>query len=108
MEGDVRDELLPVAETWVVEQDGELVGLHVDHRRSDRRASLIRTTRERATAASASSTPDCSTTRSSSRCSRPTTKPLASIGPVDSVDHEARVDEESGLPQLILRLEYPS
>lgn len=40
MEGDVRDELLPVAETWVVEQDGELVAIDfyrscgfVDHER---------------------------------------------------------------------------
>ena len=25
MEGDVRDQLLPIAETWVVEEDGEMV-----------------------------------------------------------------------------------
>ena len=33
MEGDVRDELPPVAETWVVEQDGELVAFMsiIDH-----------------------------------------------------------------------------
>jgi putative acetyltransferase len=106
MEGKVRDQLLPIAETWVVEKwDMEMVAFmsiiddligglftHPDHQGEGHGRALVEHARllhdplfvevfeanERA---------------------------IAFYRSCGFVDHEGRVDEESGLPLLILRLE---
>ena len=105
MEPVVRNELMPIAETWVVEEEGEVVAFmsvlgnligglftHPDHQGRGYGRVLVEHARmtydpvfvevfEANTAAR----------RFYQNCG--------------FVDHERRVDEDSGLPQLILRLE---
>ncbi len=108
MEGDVRDELLPVAETWVVEQDGELVAFmsiiddligglftHPDHQGKGHGRGLVEHARLLHDPVFV-------------EVFEANDKAIGFYRSCGFVDHEARVDEESGLPQLILRLENPS
>ena len=106
MEGDVREQLLPIAETWVVEEDGELVAFtsviddligglftHPDHQGHGHGRALVEHVRQLYD-------PVFVEVFEANR------KAIGFYRSCGFVDHERRVDEESGLPQLILRLDY--
>jgi putative acetyltransferase len=108
MEPEIRDELMPIAETWVVEEQGELVAFisllgdligglftHPDHQGKGHGRALIEFARERYDPVFVEV---FEANESAIRFYR-------SCG---FVDHERRVDEDSGLPQLILRLSGPN
>jgi putative acetyltransferase len=105
MEGKVRDQLLPIAETWVVEEDGELVAFmsiiddligglftHPDHQGKGHGRALVEQAR-------LLHDPVCVEVFEAND------NVIGFYRSVGFVDHEARVDEESGLPLLILRME---
>ena len=107
MEGDVRDQLLPIADTWVVEEDGKLVAFmsviddligelftHPDHQGRGHGRALLERTRLRRDPVFV-------------EVFEANERAIGFYRSSGFVDHEARVDEESGLPQLILRLENP-
>jgi putative acetyltransferase len=105
MEGEVRDLLLPIAETWVVEEDGEMVAFmsiiddligglftHPDHQGKGHGRALVEHARLLYDPVFV-------------EVFEANEKSIGFYRSCGFVDHEARVDEESGLPQLILRLE---
>jgi putative acetyltransferase len=107
MEPAIREDLMPIAETWVVEEDGELVAFmsllddligglftHPDHQGKGHGRALIEHARERYDPV------------------------FVEVFEANAdakrfylrrgfVDYQRRVDKESGLPQLIMRLENP-
>jgi putative acetyltransferase len=104
MEGEVRDQLLPVAETWVVEEDGEMVAFmsiiddligglftHPDHQGKGYGRALIEYARLHHDPVFV-------------EVFEANDKAIGFYRSCGFVEHEARVDEESGLPQLVLRL----
>jgi putative acetyltransferase len=107
MEGEVRDQLLPIAETWVVEEDGEMVAFmsiiddligglftHPDHQGKGHGRALVEHARLLHDPVFV-------------EVFEPNEKAIGFYRSCGFVDHGARIDEESGLPQLILRLEEP-
>jgi len=105
METDVRNELLPIAETWVVEEDGELVAFmsviddligglftHPDHQGKGYGRSLVEQARLLHDPVFV-------------EVFEANENAIGFYRSSGFVDHERRFDEESGLPQLILRLE---
>jgi len=108
MEGDVRDELLPVAETWVVERDGELVAFisiiddligglftHPDHQGQGHGRALVEHARLRHDPVFV-------------EVFEANEKAIGFYRSCGFVGHERRTDGDSGLPILILRLEIPA
>ena len=108
MEREIRVELMPIAETWVVEDHGELVAFmsllgnligglftHPDHQGKGHGRALVEHARQRFDPVFVEVfEANEKVRRFYRRCG--------------FVDHERRIDEDSGLPQLILRLEDPS
>jgi putative acetyltransferase len=105
MEGEVRDQLLPIAETWVVEEDGAMVAFmsiiddligglftHPDHQGKGHGRALVEHARLLHDPVFV-------------EVFEANEKAIGFYRFCGFVDHEVRVDEESGLPQLILRLE---
>jgi putative acetyltransferase len=105
MEHDVREQLLPIAETWVVEEDGEVVAFmsiiddligglftHPDHQGKGYGRVLVEHARLLHDPVLV-------------EVFEANVKAIGFYRSCGFVDHEAQVDEESGLPQLILRLE---
>lgn len=108
MEPVVRERLLPIAETWVVEEDGDLVAFmslldnligglftHPDHQGRGHGRALIEHARGRFDPVLV-------------EVFEANEKAMGFYRSCGFVDHERRVDELSGLPQLILRLEDPT
>ena len=108
MEGEVRNELMPIAETWVVEADGELVAFmsllgnligalftHPDHQGEGHGVGLIEFARERYDPVFV-------------EVFEANEAAVRFYRQRGFVDHERRIDEGSGLSQLILRLEDPA
>jgi len=104
MEGEVRDQLLPVAETWVVEEDGEMVAFmsiiddligglftHPDHQGKGYGCALIEYARLHHDPVFV-------------EVFEANDKAIGFYRSCGFVEHEARLDEESGLPRLVLRL----
>jgi len=104
MEPVIREELIPIADTWVVQEDGELVAFmsllddligglftHPDHQGEGHGRALIEHARARYDPVFVEVF----------EANEDAIRFYRSRG---FVDHERRVDEESGLPQLILRL----
>ncbi len=107
MEPEIREQLVPIAETWVVEEDGELVAFmslldnmigglftHPDHQGKGHGRALVEHARERFD-------PVLVEVAEANR------KAIGFYRSCGFVDHELRVDEGSGLPLLILRLQDP-
>jgi putative acetyltransferase len=107
MEPVIREDLVPIADTWVVEEQGELVAFmsllgsligglftHPDHQGKGHGRALIEHARERYDPVFVEVFD----------ANEEATGFYRRFG---FVDHERRIDEESGLPQLILRLEDP-
>ncbi len=105
METDVRDDLLPIAETWVVEVDGTLVAFmsvigdligglftHPDHQGKGYGSALIEHARGRYDPVFV-------------EVFEANGKAIGFYRSRGFVDHDRRMDGESGLPQLILKLE---
>lgn len=105
MEPVIRDELLPIADTWVVEEDGELVAFmsllenligglftHPDHQGAGHGRALIEHARQRYDPVYVEVF----------EANEDAIRFYRSRG---FIDHDRRVDPESGLAQLILRLE---
>ena len=105
METDVRNELLPIAETWVVEEDGELVAFmsviddligglftHPDHQGHGHGRALVEHARLLHDPVFV-------------EVFEANEKAIGFYRSCGFVDHERRIDEESGLPMLILRIE---
>jgi putative acetyltransferase len=105
MEADVRDELLPVADTWVVEQDGELVAFmsiidhligglftHPNHQGQGHGRALVEHARLLHDPVFV-------------EVFEANEKAVDFYRSCGFVDQERRTDDESGLPMLILRLE---
>lgn len=105
MEGEIRAELMPIAETWVVEERGELVAFmsvldnligglftHPDHQGKGHGRALIEHARKRYDPVLV-------------EVFDANEKAIGFYRRRGFVDHQRRVDEGSGLPQLILRLE---
>ena len=108
MEGDVRDELLPVAETWVVEHDGELVAFmsiidhligglftHPAHQGHGHGRALVEH-------APLLHDPVFVEVFEANE------KAIGFYRSCGFVDHQRRTDKESELPMLILRLKIPT
>ncbi len=108
MEEDVREQLLPIAETWVVEEDGELVGFmsviddligglftHPDHQGKGHGRSLVEHARH------LYDTVFVEVFEANERA-------IGFYRSCGFVDHERRADDESGFPMRILRLENPT
>jgi putative acetyltransferase len=106
MEPEIR-ELIPISETWVVVDDGELVAFasllgnligglftHPDHQGKGHGRALIEHVRGRFDPVLV-------------EVFEANEKSIGFYRGCGFVDHERRIDEESGLPQLILRLEDP-
>lgn len=107
MEPVIREDLMPIAETWVVEEDGELVAFmsllddligglftHPDHQRKGHGRALIEHARERYDPVFVEV---FEANEDAKRFYRRR----------GFVDYQRRVDKESGLPQLIMRLQNP-
>ncbi len=108
MEPQIRNELMPIAETWVVEEGGRIVAFmsllgnligglftHPDHQGQGHGRALVEHARA----------------RHDTVLVEVFEANAAAIGFYRScgfVDHTRHVDDESGLPQLILRLTDPS
>lgn len=105
MEGEIRERLLPIAETWVLEEDGELVAFislldnligglftHPDHQGEGHGRALVEHVRGRFDPVLV-------------EVFEANERAISFYRKCGFVDHEGRIDEESGLPQLILRLE---
>ena len=103
MEPEIREELMPIAETWVVEEDGELVAFisllgntigglftHPDHQGKGYGRGLIEHARARFEPLFV-------------EVAEANEKAIGFYRGRGFVDHERRVDEASGLSQLILR-----
>jgi putative acetyltransferase len=108
MEPEVREELVPIADTWVVEEHGELVAFmslpgsligglftHPDHQGKGHGRALIGHARERHDPVFVEVF----------EANEEATRFYRSCG---FIDHERCIDDESGLPQLILRRENPN
>ncbi len=108
MEPAIRDELMPIAETWVVEDQGELVAFmsllndligglftHPDHQGKGHGRALVEHARERYDPVFV-------------EVFEANEKARRFYRKCGFVDHERRIDEDSGLPQLILRLADPT
>jgi putative acetyltransferase len=106
MEPEIR-ELIPISETWVVVDDGELVAFasllgnligglftHPDHQGKGHGRALIEHVRGRFDPVLV-------------EVFEANQKSIGFYRSCGFVDQERRIDEESGLPQLILRLEDP-
>jgi putative acetyltransferase len=107
MEPEIREELLPVAETWIVEDDGELVAFmsllgnligglftHPRHQGNGHGRALVEHARGRFDPVLVEVfEANEHARRFYSRCG--------------FVHHERKLDEGSGLPQLILRMDEP-
>jgi GNAT superfamily N-acetyltransferase len=104
MEPAVREELMPIAETWVVEERGVLVAFmsllgnligglftHPDHQGEGHGRALVEYARERFDPVFV-------------EVFEANEEAIRLYGKCGFAEHERRVDEESGLPQLILRL----
>jgi GNAT superfamily N-acetyltransferase len=107
MEPVIREELMPIAETWVVEDDGELVAFmsllddligglftHPDHQRHGHGRALIEHARERYDPVFV-------------EVFEANEDAIRFYRRRGFVDCHRRVDEESGLPQLVMRLGHP-
>ncbi len=107
MEPEIREELMPITETWVVEESGELVAFmsvldnligglftHPDHQGKGYGRALIEHARERYDPVLV-------------EVFEANEQAIRFYWRCGFVDHERRVDQASGLPQLILRLEDP-
>ena len=107
MEPVIREELLPIADTWVVEKDGELVAFmsllddligglftHPDHQGKGHGRALIEHARGRYDLVFV-------------EVFEANEDAIRFYRRRGFVDYKRRVDEESGLPQLILRLADP-
>ena len=107
MEPVIREDLMPIAETWVVEEDGELVAFmsllddligglftHPDHQGKGHGRALIERARERYDPVFV-------------EVFEANEDAIRFYRRRGFVDFQRRVDEGSGLPQLILRLETP-
>jgi putative acetyltransferase len=105
MEPVIRDELIPVAETWVVETDGVLIAFmsllgnligglftHPDHQGAGSGRALVEHARRRFDPLFV-------------EVFEANTRALGFYRSCGFVDHERRLDEDSGLTQLILRME---
>lgn len=108
MEPAIREDLMPVADTWVVEEDGELVAFmallgnligglftHPDHQGEGHGCALIEHARERYAPVFV-------------EVFEANEAAIRFYRGRGFVDHERRLDDESGLTQLILRLEPPN
>jgi putative acetyltransferase len=107
MEPVVREELMPIADTWVVEDDGEVVAFmsllddligglftHPDHQGEGHGRALVEHARHRFAPVFV-------------EVFEANENAMRFYRNRGFVDHERRVDEESGLPQLILRSNGP-
>lgn len=105
MEPEIRQDLLPVAETWVVEDHGEIVAFmsildnligglftHPDHQGNGHGRALIEHIRGRFAPVLV-------------EVFEANQKAIGFYRKCGFVEHERRDDEASGLPQLIMRLE---
>ncbi len=107
MEPEIREQLVPIAETWVVEEDGELVAFmslldnmigglftHPDQQGKGHGRALVEHARGRFDPVLVEVADD-------------NWKAFGFYRSCGFVDHERRVDEGLGLTLLILRLEDP-
>ncbi len=107
MEPEIREQLVPIAETWVVEEDGELVAFmslldnmigglftHPDHQGKGHGRALVEHARGRFDPVLV-------------EVFEANKQAIGFYRSCGFVDHERRVDEGSGLPQLILLLQEP-
>jgi putative acetyltransferase len=107
MEPEIRGQLVPIAETWVVEEDGELVAFmslldnligglftHPDHQRKGHGRALVEHARGRFDPVLV-------------EVAEANEQAIGFYRSCGFVDHERKVDKASGLPLLILRLEDP-
>lgn len=105
MEPEIRDQLLPIAETWVIEENGEMVAFmsllgnligglftHPDNQGKGHGRALVEHARGRVD-------PVLVEVFSANE------KAMAFYRSCGFVDHQRLVDEVSGLPMLILRLD---
>jgi putative acetyltransferase len=105
MEREIREDLLPVAETWVVSENGEIVAFmsvigdiigglftHPDHQGRGHGRSLVETARDRFDPVFV-------------EVFEANERALRFYRGAGFVDHESAIDEGSGLPLLILRLQ---
>jgi ribosomal protein S18 acetylase RimI-like enzyme len=105
MEREIREDLLPVAETWVVSENGEIVAFmsvigdiigglftHPDHQGRGHGRSLVETARDRFDPVFV-------------EVFEANERALRFYRGAGFVDHESASDEGSGLPLLILRLQ---
>ena len=108
MEPMIREQLMPIAETWAVEEDGEMVAFmslldnligglftHPDHQGKGHGRALIEHVRGRFDPVLV-------------EVAEANEKAIGFYRRRGFVDQERRDDEASGLPLLILRLENPS
>ena len=107
MEPTIRNELMPIAETWVVEERGELVAFvsllgdligglftHPDHQGKGHGRTLVEHAHHRHNPVFV-------------EVMEANEKALRFYRRCGFTDYERRTDEESGLPQLILQLSTP-
>ena len=108
MERDVREQLLPIADTWVVEEDGEVVAFmsiiddligglftHPDRQGKGYGRALVEHARLLHDPVFV-------------EVFEANEKAIGFYRSCGFVDHERRTDDDSGLPILVLRLEIPA
>jgi putative acetyltransferase len=108
MEPEIRQELMPVAETWVLEEGAEIVAfvsllenligrlfVHPDHQGKGHGRALVEHVRGRFDPVLV-------------EVFKANERAISFYRSCGFVDHEGAVDEISGLPQMIMRLEKPS